>query len=192
MPTGNQALWGDDPVQALLKFSRVVDLVNENVGRAISWLVLAAVLVSSVNAVIRKVFSTSSNAWLELQWYLFSAIFMLCAAYALIRNEHIRIDIVSSRLTQRGRDWIDIMGHVVFLLPLCAVMVIEAWPYFQLSFVGWEQSSNAGGLLRWPVKLLIVVGFAMLGLQAVSELVKRIAFMRGSGPDPYGPKSGPH
>ncbi|MBX3499823.1 MAG: TRAP transporter small permease subunit [Alphaproteobacteria bacterium] len=179
-------------MQALLKLSRVVDLVNENVGRAISWLVLAAVLVSSVNAVIRKVFSTSSNAWLELQWYLFSAIFMLCAAYALIKNEHIRIDIVSSRLTQRGRDWIDILGHVVFLLPLCVVMVIEAWPYFHLSFVGWEQSSNAGGLLRWPVKLLIVVGFAMLGLQGVSELVKRIAFMRGAGPDPYGPKSGPH
>lgn len=169
----------------LLAFSKLVDFVNEKIGRALSWIVLAAVLVSTVNAVVRKVFSNSSNAWLELQWYMFSAIFLMCAAYTLMRNEHIRIDIISSRLTRSTRNWIDVGGHLIFLLPLCALMVYEAWPYFWLSFTSGEHSSNAGGLIRWPVKILIVIGFAMMFLQGLSELIKRIAFMRGIIPDPY-------
>lgn len=179
-------------MRALLGVSGWIDRVNEQIGRLVSWLILASVVVSTVNAIIRKVFSNSSNAWLELQWYMFAAVFLLCAGYALLRNEHIRIDIVSHRLTRTTRNWIDVFGHVVFLLPLCLVMLIESWPYFMESWKISEQSSNAGGLIRWPVKLLIVAGFAMLGLQGLSELVKRIAFMRGLIPDPYGEKTGPH
>ncbi|MGE0421434.1 MAG: TRAP transporter small permease subunit [Reyranellaceae bacterium] len=176
----------------LLAFSKRIDFVNEKIGRSLSWLVLVAVLVSAVNAVIRKVFSNSSNAWLELQWYLFSAIFLMCAAYTLLKNEHIRIDIISSRLKRSTRNWIDVGGHVVFLLPMCALMLYEAWPYFWLSFVSSEHSSNAGGLIRWPAKILIVIGFGMLLAQGISELIKRIAVIQGIIPDERASSSGPH
>lgn len=179
-------------MQVLLAFSKLIDFVNEKIGRSLSWLVLIAVLISAVNAVIRKVFSNSSNAWLELQWYLFSAIFLMCAAYTLLKNEHIRIDIISSRLKRSTRNWIDVGGHVVFLLPMCALMLYEAWPYFWLSFINSEHSSNAGGLIRWPAKILIVIGFGMLLAQGISELIKRIAVIRGIIPDERASSSGPH
>jgi TRAP-type mannitol/chloroaromatic compound transport system permease small subunit len=176
----------------LLSASRFVDEVNGRVGRLIYWLILIVVLVSSTNAVIRKVFDMSSNAWLELQWYLFSAVFMGCAGYVLLANEHIRIDIVNSHLDRLTRNWIDVVGHVLFLIPLCLIMLYESWPYFLDAFVSGEMSGNAGGLIRWPVKLMMVVGFVLLLAQALSELIKRVAVMRGLIPDPHAEKSGPH
>lgn len=176
----------------LLSASRFVDEVNGRVGRLIYWLVLVVVLVSSTNAVIRKVFDSSSNAWLELQWYLFSAIFMGCAGYVLLANEHIRIDIVNSHLDRGTRNWIEVVGYVLFLIPLCVVMLYESWPYFLDAFVTGEMSSNAGGLIRWPVKIMMIVGFGLLLAQALSELIKRVAVMRGLIPDPQAEKSGPH
>ena len=170
---------------ALLYVSRGIDAVTAFVGRWVYWLVLAAVLVSAGNAIIRKLFSISSNAWLELQWYLFGAVFMLAAAYTLQRNEHIRIDIVSNMLPKRGRDWIDVIGHAFFLLPLCVLMVRELLPWVIASIRSGEMSSNAGGLVLWPVRLVILAGFVLLLLQGISELVKRIAVMRGLIPDPY-------
>lgn len=176
----------------LLRFSRLVDLVSERVGKAVYWLVLVAVLVSAGNAMMRYTFNISSNAWLEVQWYLFAAVFLLCAAYTLLANEHIRIDIVASRLPKTTQHWIDVFGHVIFLLPLCILMIYEGWPYFWLAFASGENSPNAGGLIRWPVKLLIVLGFALLLLQGLSELIKRLAVIRGLIADPHGEKSGPH
>jgi TRAP-type mannitol/chloroaromatic compound transport system permease small subunit len=183
---------GDFSVQTLLLVSRGIDATNRFVGRTVYWLVLVTVLISAGNAVIRYSLNMSSNAWLEVQWYLFSAIFLLCAGYTLLSNEHIRIDIINAHLPKRTRDWIDVCGHVLFLLPFCAVMLIEGWPYFWLAFKTGEISGNAGGLIRWPVKALIVAGFALLLLQGFSELIKRVAVMRGAIPDPYGAKSGPH
>ncbi|MCC7048060.1 MAG: TRAP transporter small permease subunit [Alphaproteobacteria bacterium] len=179
-------------MQMLLQMSRAIDATNRRVGQLIYWLVLVTVLISAGNAVIRYGLNMSSNAWLEVQWYLFSAIFLLCAGYTLLNNEHIRIDIVNSHLSKSTRDWIDICGHVFFLLPLCAVMLIEGWPYFWLALKSGEMSGNAGGLIRWPVKGLIVLGFALLLLQGLSELIKRIAILRGLIPDPHAAKSGPH
>ena len=175
-----------------LKLSAAIDRLNDRVGRTAYWLVLVAVIVSAGNALMRYTFNVSSNAWLEIQWYLFSGVFLLCAGYTFLHNEHIRIDIVSSRMTPRGRNAMDVFGHLVFLMPLCIVMLIEAWPYFMVAFRSGEVSSNAGGLLRWPVRLLIPVGFTLLLLQMVSELVKRIAVMRGLIPDPYAGKGGSH
>lgn len=143
------------------------------------WLVLAAVLVSAANAVVRKTLSTSSNAWLELQWQMFGAVFMLCAAYTLLNNEHVRIDIVSNAFSQRVRDWIELIGHVFFLIPLTLLMLGYGWPFFLASWSINEQSLNAGGLPQWPAKLLIPLGFFLLLLQALAEIVKRIAIMRG-------------
>jgi TRAP-type mannitol/chloroaromatic compound transport system permease small subunit len=145
------------------------------------------VLVSATNAVMRKAFDSSSNAWLELQWYMFSAVFLLCAGYVALNNENIRIDILTSRLSRSARNRIDVFGHALFLLPFCAVMLYENWPYFWDSLLSGERSSNAGGLLRWPVKVLMVAGFALLFAQALSELVKRIAELRGSDPRPPQP-----
>ena len=170
---------------ALLRVSRLIDTLNEWIGRTVAWAIVLAVLVSAVNAIIRKVFGTSSNAWLELQWYLFGAVFMLCAAWTLKANEHIRIDIVSNLLSKRGRDWIDIFGHVFFLLPFVAVMIYLSWPFFMRSYESGEVSTNVGGLLIWPAKGLILVGFVLLGLQGLSELVKRIAIMRGELDDEH-------
>jgi TRAP-type mannitol/chloroaromatic compound transport system permease small subunit len=166
-------------VGGLLKLSRTIDRVNLAIGRAASWLILAAVLVSSVNALVRKLFDLSSNAWLELQWVLFSAVFMLCGAWALLANEHVRIDIVNSRLSGRTRNIIDVVGHVAFLFPMCLLMLVTSWPFFVKSLSINEQSASAGGLPQWPAKALIFAGFALVLAQGASELIKRIAIMRG-------------
>jgi TRAP-type mannitol/chloroaromatic compound transport system permease small subunit len=164
---------------ALLAASRLIDRVNEHVGRAAAWLVLAAVLISAANAVTRYTLNLSSNAWLEIQWYLFSAIFLLASGWALLRNAHVRIDAVTGRLTPRARAWIDIAGSALFLMPMALLILYFSWPMFMQSYLGHEMSSDAGGLVRWPVKLLIPVGFALLILQGISEIIKRIAFLRG-------------
>jgi len=164
--------------------SRFIDGVNDRVGRAVAWLVLAAVLVSSGNAVFRYALNLSSNAWLEIQWYLFSGVFLLAAGYTLQKNAHVRIDVVSGRLSPRAQAWIDLLGGLLFLLPMALLILYLSWPMFMQSYVGHEISSDAGGLVRWPVKLLMPVGFALLVLQGVSEIVKRIAFLRGALPDP--------
>jgi len=172
-------------VGVLLGLSRVIDAVSFRVGKILSWLILAAVVVSAVNAVIRKLFDTSSNSWLELQWVLFGAVFLLVASWTLLENEHIRIDIVNSQFTQRTRNIIDVVGHAVFLLPLTVIMIITAYPFVTKSVLLNEQSMNAGGLPQWPAKMLILVGFILLFFQAISELIKRIAVMMGIIPDPY-------
>jgi TRAP-type mannitol/chloroaromatic compound transport system permease small subunit len=172
-------------VEGLLKLSRVIDAINSKIGKWLAWLILVAVLVSAGNAIMRKVFDISSNSWLELQWYLFSTVFLLCAAWTLIVNEHIRIDIVNNYLPKRMRDWIDIFGHLVFLLPFTLIMMITGWPFFLASVRINEQSVNAGGLAVWPAKFLVPAAFVLLFLQSISELIKRIAVMRGEIPDPY-------
>lgn len=178
-------------MSGLLAFSRAIDWLNERVGKSMAWLVLAAVLVSSINAVVRYSVNISSNAWLELQWYLFGAVFLLGAAYTLKQNEHIRIDIVSARLSQNARNWIDIIGHVLFLAPLCLLMLWLGIPFFLRSLASGEVSSSAGGLIVWPAKLLVPLGFALLLAQGFSELIKRIAFMKGLIPEPH-PRGGAH
>lgn len=179
-------------MSALLAFSRAVDAVNGVVGRAAGWLVLVAVLVSAGNATVRYLFDTSSNAWLELQWYLFSAVFLLCAGYTLLRNEHIRIDVVAGRLSRRAQAWVEVFGILFFLLPFVALVGWLSVPFVLESIRIHEVSGNAGGLLRWPVKLLLPLGFLLLGLQGLSELVKRAAFLAGAAPDPAAPAPGPH
>jgi len=171
-------------MKLLLAFSRGVDTLNERIGRVVLWLVLLMVLVSSGNAVSRYLFNASSNAWLELQWYLFAAVFLLCSGYTLRHNEHIRIDVVSSHLRQRTRIWIDIFGTVFFLLPMSITILWLSWPIFLNAWVSGEMSSNAGGLIRWPARMLVPAGFLLLTLQGLSELIKRIAFLRGLIPDP--------
>ena len=171
-------------MEALLRIARAIDALNERIGKAVCWLVLVAVLVSAGNAIIRKTLNMSSNAWLELQWYLFSAIFLLCAGYTLLRNEHVRIDVVAGRFSRRTQAWIDIFGTVFFLLPMAIVIGWLAWPFFTKAFVGNEISGSAGGLVLWPARLLMPVGFLLLVLQGLSEMVKRIAFVTGRGPDP--------
>jgi TRAP-type mannitol/chloroaromatic compound transport system permease small subunit len=170
-------------LRALLALSRGIDAMTAFVGRAVYWLVLAAILVSAANATSRKVLSVSSNAWLELQWYLFGAAYLLAAAYTLQRNEHIRIDIVSGLLPKRARDWIEIFGHVFMLAPFTLLMIKETWPSLVESYELGETSSNFGGLIVWPAKACILLGFVLLLLQAISELIKRIAIMRGVIPD---------
>ncbi|MGZ5836286.1 MAG: TRAP transporter small permease subunit [Xanthobacteraceae bacterium] len=170
---------------ALLGLSRAIDALNFRIGKTLSWLILIAVLISTANATIRKIFDVSSNSWLELQWILFSAVFLLCSPWTLLSNEHIRIDIVNGMLPQPVRNWIDIVGHAFFLLPLTIIMVITGVPYFLKSFYLNEQSGNAGGLPQWPAKSLIMIGFALLFIQGISELIKRVAVMRGLIPDPY-------
>ena len=173
-------------MSALLGLSRFIDGFNERIGKVAAWAIVVAVLVSATNATVRKVFATSSNAWLELQWYLFGAVFMLCAAWTLKANEHIRIDIISSRLTKRSRDWIDVFGHVFFLLPFVTVMIWVLAPFFWRSYVSGEISTNTGGLLIWPAKGLILLGFILLFLQWASELIKRVAILRGDLVDTAG------
>jgi TRAP-type mannitol/chloroaromatic compound transport system permease small subunit len=171
-------------MQGLLRLSRGIDWLNERVGRAVIWLVLVTVLISAGNAIIRKTFDTSSNAWLEVQWYLFSAIFLLCAGYTLLRNEHVRIDVLLHRLPKRKQIGVDIFGFLVFLLPVAMLITALGWPQFTISLVSNEMSSNAGGLIRWPVKLLLPLGFGLLALQGLSELIKRVAFLKGLIEDP--------
>ncbi|HWH42767.1 MAG TPA: TRAP transporter small permease subunit [Usitatibacter sp.] len=171
-------------MQALLAVSRLIDRMNEHIGRAVYWLVLAAVLLSAGNAIVRKIFSVSSNAYLEAQWYLFSAVFLLCAGYTLLRNEHVRIDILVGKLSARAQAWVDIFGTVLFLLPMATLIMWLSWPYFVRAYTQNEISGSAGGLTIWPARLLLPVGFALLVLQGVSELIKRVAFVTGRGPDP--------
>jgi TRAP-type mannitol/chloroaromatic compound transport system permease small subunit len=172
-------------VGVLLGVSRIIDAVNFRIGKWISWLILAAVVVSTVNAVIRKLFDISSNSWLELQWVLFGAVFLCVASWTLLANEHIRIDIVNNSFSQRTRNIIDVIGHAFFLLPLTIIMIITAVPFVSKSVLLNEQSMNAGGLPQWPAKALVLIGFALLFFQAISELIKRIAVMMGLIPDPY-------
>jgi TRAP-type mannitol/chloroaromatic compound transport system permease small subunit len=170
-------------MSSLLGLSRLIDLINSWVGKFTMWLILAATLISAGNAVVRKTFNWSSNAMLEIQWYLFAGVFMLGAGYCLLQNAHVRIDFVSSRLTARMRSWIDIVGIVLVMFPLCLLIMRLSWPMFTQALASGEMSSNAGGLIRWPVFALIPAGFALLLLQSVSELIKRIAFLQGLGPD---------
>lgn len=169
----------------LLRLSRLIDAINELVGKLTMWLVLAAVLISSGNAIMRKAFNLSSNAYLEVQWYLFAAVFMLGAGYVFLHNGHVRIDFISARLSKRTNAIIDSVGIVVFLIPLCLILMDLSWPYFIRAYQSGEMSENAGGLIRWPVILLIPMGFAILLTQAVSELIKRIAFLTGALPEPF-------
>ena len=167
--------------------AKTIDATNERIGRAVLWLVLAVTLISAANALMRYGFGMSSNAWLEIQWYLFGAIFLLAAGYTLKHNGHVRVDVLYGRWPPRVRAWIDLLGAALFLLPLCVLMVWLSWHGFIESFQRDELSSDAGGLLRWPVRLLIPLGFALLGLQGVSELIKRVAFLRGQGELPHEP-----
>ncbi len=171
-------------MKVLLAVSRLIDSMNERIGHATYWLVLVSVLVSSGNAVVRYTFDTSSNAWLEIQWYLYSGFFLIGAGYTLLRNEHVRIDIIFSRLEPRTRAWIDVFGGIFFLLPMALIILWLSWPVFVDSYMLHEYSPNPGGLLRWPVKLMIPVGFLLLALQGVSEIIKRIAFLMNLIPDP--------
>jgi TRAP-type mannitol/chloroaromatic compound transport system permease small subunit len=181
------------PMRALLRLSHAIDWFNRQVGRAIIWLVLAAVLVSAGNAVARKTLSVSSNAWLEVQWYMFAAVFLLGAGYTFLRDSHVRIDFVSAKLRPRTRSAIDIVGIVVFLIPLCLLMINLSWPLVVGAWATGEMSQNAGGLIRWPVYALIPAGMTLLLAQSISELIKRIAFLRGviGDPIPIGQEHGP-
>ncbi len=172
-------------MQSLLKLSRAIDAFTRWVGKRLAWLILVAVIVSALNAIVRKSFDVSSNSWLELQWVLFSIVFLLCSSWTLLDNEHIRIDIVNNLLPKQLRNSIDVIGHAFFLIPLCIVMIITGGPFFMRSVEINEQSGNAGGLPQWPAKSLIIIGFTMLLVQGISELIKRIAVMRGLIPDPH-------
>lgn len=169
---------------SLLKLSAGIDRLTELVGRTLYWLILAMVLISTYNAIARKFLNSSSNAWLEVQWYLFSVVFLCCAGYALLRKEHIRIDIIASHLSDRANHRIALFGHVFFLMPMCFIMIYYSWPYFMESVRVGEVSSNAGGLVRWPAKLTIIVGFGLLMLQGISEIIKQVGVMRGVYVDP--------
>jgi TRAP-type mannitol/chloroaromatic compound transport system permease small subunit len=168
----------------MLAVSRGIDALSERIGRMMGWLILATVLISAANATVRKLFDYSSNAYLEIQWYLFSAVFLLGAGYTLLRNEHVRIDIISGRVSARAQNWIDVVGIVLFLFPMSFIIMWLSWPLLQDSFVRHEVSTNAGGLIIWPARLLVPVGFFLLILQGISELIKRIAFLAGRIPNP--------
>ena len=194
MPAGDRSRAGrgekqvgalDAVIAAFLPATRVIDAATTWIGKRLAWLILAAVVVSALNASVRKIFDTSSNSWLELQWVLFSVVFLLCSPWTLLANEHIRIDIVNNLLPKRIRDGIDVVGHVFFLLPLTIVMIITGVPFFLKSIAVNEQSMNAGGLPQWPAKALVMIGFTMLLIQGISELIKRIAVMRNLIPDPH-------
>ncbi|HTV68393.1 MAG TPA: TRAP transporter small permease subunit [Rhizobiaceae bacterium] len=171
-------------MKGLLALSRAIDRVNELIGRWVSWLILLSILISAVNAIIRKAFNMSSNAWLEAQWYLFGAAFMLAAAYTLKQNDHIRIDIVYGMWSRRKQHWIDLIGHVFFLMPFTLLMVYYFVPYTLRSIRNGEVSTNAGGLIVWPAKAILLAGFTFLALQGISEIIKKIAIMRGDMDDP--------
>ena len=166
-------------MNALLKFSRLIDALTERIGKAVLWLVLVVVLVSAANAIMRYTIHYSSNAFLEIQWYLFGVIFLFSSGYTLLRNEHVRIDLVSSRFSKRGQVWIDIFGILFFLMPMAIVIMLLSWPVFMNAFESQEMSNSAGGLIVWPARLMIPVGFFLLILQAISELIKRAGFLMG-------------
>jgi TRAP-type mannitol/chloroaromatic compound transport system permease small subunit len=171
-------------MRGLLKFSNGVDWLNAWIGKWVIWLILASTVISGVNAIIRKTFNVSSNAYLEVQWYLFAGAFLLAAGYTLLHGEHVRIDVISGRFSKRGQIWIDVFGFVFFLLPVCIAILWYGTPYFLQGLRSGEMSSNAGGLIRWPVYLLIPVGFSLLLAQGLSELIKRLAFLQGLIEDP--------
>ncbi|RYX88987.1 MAG: TRAP transporter small permease subunit [Comamonadaceae bacterium] len=171
-------------MNALLKFSRAIDWLNAQIGKYVIWVILASTIISAVNALVRKFLNTSSNAYLEIQWYLFAASFLLAAGYTLLNGEHVKIDVVSGRLSKRKQIWIDIIGFACFLMPVCVVIIYFAIPFFLQGWRSGEVSSNSGGLIRWPAYLLVPIGFALLLLQGVSEFIKRIAFLRGLIEDP--------
>ena len=171
-------------MRALLKFSNAVDWLNGFIGRNVIWLILASTVVSGINAVVRKAFNVSSNAYLEAQWYLFAASFLIAAGYTLLQNEHVRIDVISSRLSRRGQMWVDIFGFAVFLTPFCIAVLYYSTPFFLRGYQSGEMSNNAGGLIRWPVYAMIPLGFSLLLLQCWSELIKRVAFLKGLIDDP--------
>ena len=169
---------------SLLSVSRIIDRMSERIGHAFYWLVLVTVLISAANAVVRKAFNVSSNSFLEIQWYLFSAIFLFLAGYTLLRNDHVRIDVIAGRLSRKAQAWIDIVGTVLFLFPMAFLLMWLAWPVFVDAYERHEISTNAGGLIIWPARLLVPIGFLLLLIQGVSELIKRVAFLRGLIPDP--------
>jgi TRAP-type mannitol/chloroaromatic compound transport system permease small subunit len=173
-------------MQGFLGISRGIDAVNTLIGRWAAWLIVIAVFVSAGNAIVRKVFNVSYTSLLEAQWYLFGGVFMLCAAWTFLCNEHIRVDVVSGHLKKRTRDWIDVFGHVVFFAPFIGVMLYETFPYFINSYNSGEVSNQAGGLIIWPAKGLILLGFILLGLQGISELIKRLAIIGGQLEDASG------
>ena len=166
-------------MNALLKLSRLIDALTERIGKAVLWLVLIVVLVSAANAIMRYTIHYSSNAFLEIQWYLFGVIFLFSSGYTLLRNEHVRIDLISSKFSKRGQVWIDIFGILFFLMPMAVVIMLLSWPVFMHAFESQEMSNSAGGLIVWPARLMIPVGFFLLILQAISELIKRVGFLMG-------------
>ncbi|MFT6589473.1 MAG: TRAP-type mannitol/chloroaromatic compound transport system permease small subunit [Rhodoferax sp.] len=170
-------------MRALLKIAAIVDALNNAVGKFTMWLILATTLISAGNAIVRKIFSSSSNSLLEIQWYLFAGVFLLGAGYGFLKNSHVRIDFVASRLSPRTRNWIDVIGIVTVLFPFCVLTIALSWPLVTQAYVSGEMSHNAGGLIRWPVYALVPLGFALLLLQGVSELIKRLAYLGGYGPD---------
>lgn len=170
-------------MNVFLTLSRIIDGVSHLIGKLTMWLILATTLISAGNAIVRKLFDTSSNALLEIQWYLFAGVFMLGAGYVLLKNAHVRIDFLSARLAPRTRNWIDAVGIVVVLVPFCLLTIHLGWAFFLQAWESGEVSSNAGGLIRWPVYLMIPVGFALLLMQSVSELIKRVLFLMGLAPD---------
>ena len=174
-----------------LRLSGAIDWLNEQVGKLTYWLILAAVLISTGNAIVRYAFNRSSNAWLEIQWYLFSFVFLFCAAYTLLHNQHVRIDIITGQLTGRARAWIDILGTIFFLMPMAITIMWLSWPVFLDAYRSNEVSTNAGGLTVWPGRLMLPVGFFLLVLQGLSELIKRVAFLLGMIPDPAEKDEGP-
>ncbi|MFN0185312.1 MAG: TRAP transporter small permease subunit [Aquabacterium sp.] len=177
-------------MKLLLRLSSAIDGINERLGKLVMWLVLGAVVISAGNAIVRKAFNIGSNAWLEIQWYLFAGVFMLGVGYVMLKNAHVRIDFISSKLSKRTNAIIDAIGIVVFTIPLSVIMIDLGWPLFQRAFVSGEMSSNAGGLIRWPVLLLVPLGFAVLLAQSASELVKRIAFLTGHRSEPFSEEGG--
>jgi TRAP-type mannitol/chloroaromatic compound transport system permease small subunit len=177
-------------VAALLSLSALIDRINEYIGKLAMWLVLAAVVISAGNAIVRKAFNMGSNAWLEIQWYLFAGVFMLGVGYVMLRNAHVRIDFIANKLSKRTNAIIDALGLVVFTIPLAVIMIDLGWPLFYRAWVSGEMSQNAGGLIRWPVLMLIPLGFGILLMTAISELIKRIAFLRGLREEPFSVEGG--
>jgi TRAP-type mannitol/chloroaromatic compound transport system permease small subunit len=168
------------PVNALLRVSRIIDGLNERLGHLANWMIVVACLISAANAMVRYAFDMSSNAWLEVQWYLFAGVVMLGTSYTLRLNEHVRVDILYTHLSERGKEWLDLLGAVLFLIPSALIIAWLSWPFFRESWAIQEYSTNAGGLLRWPVKILIPLGFVLLALQGLSEIIKRAAALRGA------------
>jgi len=175
----------------LVSLSRLIEALNERIGRIVYWLLLVARLMRAGIAVIRYAFNRSSNAWLEIQWYLFSAVFLFCAGYTLLHNQHVRIDVIAGRLSKRAQAWIDVFGTLLFLLPMAVTIMWLSWPVFIDAYRSNEVSTNAGGLTVWPARLMVPVGFLLLVLQGLSELIKRIAYLRGLIPDPTEKDEGP-